>query len=116
MQGGLGTAPCGGSHLSHAELGDGVQEVVPCIQAADVLRQRPREAAQTAGLVQAQCLPCLHHLIYSHPPGEPSPLHYNILKYYQSTSTACKLIDGAMEVMANAQLVWPDLSDCLVEA
>ena len=36
LQGGLGTSPDCGTHLCHAELGNGVQEMVPSLQAAHV--------------------------------------------------------------------------------
>ena len=40
MQGRLGSPPDCSAHLSHAQLGDGVQEVVPCFQAVDLFWQR----------------------------------------------------------------------------
>ena len=49
-----------------------MQEVVPGLQAADLLRQRQGAQGQAPGLVQAQRLPHLHHLLHPRPPGAPS--------------------------------------------
>ena len=51
LQGHLGPAPDCGAHLGHAQLGDGVQKVVPGLQAADLLRlgQGAQGSSETAG-------------------------------------------------------------------
>lgn len=47
----MGSPPDSCAHISHAELGDGVQEVVSCIQAADLLWVCKGEETEAARLV-----------------------------------------------------------------
>ena len=58
------------THQRHAELGGRVQEVVPVLQAAHVLRERQGAQEEAGRLVEAECLPCLHHLLHPRPPGQ----------------------------------------------
>ncbi len=86
-QGRVGPAPDRGADERDAELGDGVQEVVPGLQAAHLLRQRQGAQGQAPGLVQAQRVPHLHHVLHARaagararprrapPPGAPPPPH-----------------------------------------
>ena len=68
-QGHMGPPLDSGAHERDAELGGGVQKVVPSLQAAHVLWHSQGAQSQAPGLVQAQCLPHLHHLIHPRPPG-----------------------------------------------
>eukprot|EP00976_Prorocentrum_cordatum_P013458 268334-Prorocentrum_minimum.AAC.1 len=52
-----------------AQLGDGVQEVVPGVQDAHVLWVRQGAQSEALGMVQAQLVPRLHHHLHPHPAG-----------------------------------------------
>jgi hypothetical protein len=69
-QGGMGSAPHRRAHQRDAELGGGMQEMVPGIQAADILWQCQGAQAQAPGLVKAECVPHLHHILHSGAPGK----------------------------------------------
>lgn len=55
-----------------AQLGDGVQEVVPGLQAADLLRQCQGAQSKAPGLEQATRLPRVHHQLHTRAAGRKS--------------------------------------------
>ena len=61
LQGYLGPALDHRADVVPRELGDGDQEVLPCLQGSDVLRQREAQEGAEDGLDEAQHLPHLRH-------------------------------------------------------
>ena len=105
-QGHLGAPPDRGAHLSDAELGDGVQEVGACLQAAHLLRHRQRAGRQAQRLDQTQRVPHLHHLLRRHPAGarHPSPFQTLILEPSSTASpptpSSCKRATSCLAIIA----------------
>ncbi|GCC43252.1 hypothetical protein chiPu_0026947, partial [Chiloscyllium punctatum] len=68
----LGSPPDHRAHECDAQLGDGVQTLVPLLQDPHLLRCAEGAETQTPGLDQAKCLPRLYHLVQTGAPGSPS--------------------------------------------
>lgn len=61
----MGPPPDCCAHVCDAELGNGVQKMVSCNEAADVLRFGEGAEGQAAGLVKAQRFSCVHHKLHT---------------------------------------------------
>lgn len=67
----LGSPSDNRSNICHAELGDGVQEMVSGVQNPDLLRQPEGKEAEADGVDQGQHIPRLHHVLQARGSGPP---------------------------------------------
>lgn len=57
--------------VGHAELGNGVQEMVSGLQDSHVLRHAERAQAEAHRLDEGQCIPCVYYIVQAGRSGSP---------------------------------------------